>query len=78
MMKMMQQMKKIGLVVVRQVQMMCKQNKNSVSLSNGLGLSLSNRRPPLSLKSNSASLHFPQILYVRDLGLSMFLCFDLG
>ena len=53
------------------------ENRFSLSLSNDLGLYLSNRRPLLSLKSDSASLPFPQILYVRDLSLSMFLCFDL-
>ena len=50
---------------------------DSASLSNGLSLSLLNRRPPLSLKSDPTSLPFPQILYIRDLGLSKFLCFDL-
>ena len=53
------------------------ENRFSLSLSNDLDLYLSNRRPLLSLKSDSASLPFPQILYVRDLSLSMFLCFDL-
>ena len=49
----------------------------NVSFIGYYSASLSNRQPPLSLKSDSASLPFPQIIYVRDLGLKKFLCFDL-